>query len=576
MKSLRRLILANAAILLALGIGIAFNPPLSLPVKYEVGEPYQSLALVHLLAMALAGLAAVVMMQSRLSLTGELRRLALALGLANGLISLMAFFEQIGFGGSPAGWLLILAPLAMAAALAWMGWRPLRPAEIAAEVESLKIPDEIRQALLQQVGEAAAQEERNRLARDLHDSIKQQLFSINVGTAAAQERWERDPEGARKALADVRRSAREAMVEMQAMLHQLRPEALGTAGLIEALREQCEALGYRTGAEVTLELGEPVPDDRMPPGAQDALFRIGQEMLANVARHARARHVRLWLGRQNEEVMLRIVDDGQGFDPAAEVSGMGLRNLRERAAFLKGSLEVTSTPGAGTRILIWVPLLAAVPAGDSPVLDSTRSLTVSTLSSLSLALVLVAGGRQTSATLSSLAHVTTSELIVWSNVAVSWWTVRNGLRRSPGAGIVEVARLHYVEHRGQALLLFAGAWLFRQSSHIPGRWGAFSGFTSFLCLVLMGLKIFRVYRWSRPRRRLSEGWAWPAEWGWPSGAHPAISVGGALLVTALAFVISFLSENFWSDPEQFLFFVLGATVLAYFLWRRPRMEGDPA
>ncbi len=71
MKSLRRLILANAAILLALGIGIAFNPPLSLPVKYEVGEPYQSLALVHLLAMALAGLAAVVMMQSRLSLTGE-------------------------------------------------------------------------------------------------------------------------------------------------------------------------------------------------------------------------------------------------------------------------------------------------------------------------------------------------------------------------------------------------------------------------------------------------------------------------------------------------------------------------
>jgi len=239
MKPLRQLILANTAVLLALGIGIAFNPPMSLPVRYEAGEPYQSLALVHLLAMALAGLALVVMVQSRLSLTGELRKLALALSVADGLISLMALFEQIAFGGSPAGWLLVLAPLAMAAALAWMGWRPLRPAEIATEIETLRIPDEIRRGLLQQIGEAAAQEERNRLARDLHDSIKQQLFSINVGTAAAQERWERDPEGARKALADVRRSAREAMVEMQAMLHQLRPEALGTAGLIEALREQC-------------------------------------------------------------------------------------------------------------------------------------------------------------------------------------------------------------------------------------------------------------------------------------------------------------------------------------------------
>src|SRR5436305_7513893 len=254
MKSLRRLVFANALLLAAAGGTIAFNPPLALPVRYAVG------------------------------------------------------------------WVLTLIALAMAAALAWMVRRPLWPAE--SGIAALKIPDEIRQGLLRQIGEAAAQEERNRLARDLHDSIKQQLFSINVGTATAQERWERDPEGARKALADVRRSAREAMVEMQAMLHQLRPEPLGTAGLVEALREQCEALGYRTGAEVTLELGEPLPDDRMPPGAPEALFRMAQEMMANVARHARAPHVRLWLGRQDEEVLLRIVDHGQGFDPAAVVSGM--------------------------------------------------------------------------------------------------------------------------------------------------------------------------------------------------------------------------------------------------------------
>jgi signal transduction histidine kinase len=361
MKTLRRLILANTAVLFALGIGIGFNPPLRLPVTYAVGEPYQSLAQVHLLAMALAGLALVVLLQSRLSLTGDLRQLALALSLADALIALMAFIEQIAFDGSPAGWLLILPPLALAAALAWLARRPLRSTETAAEIAALKIPPEVRQALLQQIGEAAAQEERNRLARDLHDSIKQQLFSINVGAAAAQERWESDPEGARKALADVRRSAREAMVEMQAMLHQLRPEALGTAGLVEALREQCEALGYRTGAEVTLEIGEPLPDDRLPPGAQDALFRIGQEMLANVARHARAKHVQLWLGRQGEEVVLRVADDGQGFDPAAEVSGMGLRHLKERATSLRGRLEVVSAPGSGAGLTVRIPLVSSLP-----------------------------------------------------------------------------------------------------------------------------------------------------------------------------------------------------------------------
>lgn len=236
-----------------------------------------------------------------------------------------------------------------------------------------KLDEAARQTWLRQVSEAAAQEERNRLARDLHDSIKQQLFSINVGMATAQERWERDPEGARKALADVRRSAREALVEMQAMLHQLRPEALGTAGLIEAMREQCEALGYRTGAEVTLELGEPIPDENLPVGAQEALFRIAQEMLANVARHARAQKVRLWLGRRGEEVVIRIEDDGQGFDPAATVYGMGLRNLKERAASLRGTLEVASAPRAGAELTVRIPLVAPPP----PAMDDGRRIALS-------------------------------------------------------------------------------------------------------------------------------------------------------------------------------------------------------
>ena len=95
---------------------------------------------------------------------------------------------------------------------------------------------ELRAQQLQQTSEAAAQEERNRLARDLHDSIKQQLFSIHVGTAAVQARWENDPDGAKTALADVRHSAQAALVEMNALLGQLSPEPLAKVGLVEALR----------------------------------------------------------------------------------------------------------------------------------------------------------------------------------------------------------------------------------------------------------------------------------------------------------------------------------------------------
>ena len=113
-----------------------------------------------------------------------------------------------------------------------------------------------REQWAQQIHEAAAQQERNRLARELHDSIKQQLFSINVSAATVQARWENDDAGARAALEAVRGSVREAMAEMEALLHNLRPAPLETLGLVEALRQQCESLQYRAGAQVTAEIGE--------------------------------------------------------------------------------------------------------------------------------------------------------------------------------------------------------------------------------------------------------------------------------------------------------------------------------
>lgn len=243
----------------------------------------------------------------------------------------------------------------------------------------------MRNQLTRQISEAAAQEERNRLARDLHDSIKQQIFSINVSTAAAQARLEADPPAltqARAALADVRQSAQEAMVEMRAMLQQLSPAPLEKSGLVGALRDQCESLAYRTGAQVTTAFNTLPSEDRLPPGAQEALFRVAQEALSNVARHARAQNVSVAIttvmpaaitsekaAETNGRLMLTIRDDGQGFqvmplNSAAQV-GMGLVNMHERAAALDGQLNLESAPGGGTTLTLTVPLIQSPQAAEA-------------------------------------------------------------------------------------------------------------------------------------------------------------------------------------------------------------------
>ncbi len=217
------------------------------------------------------------------------------------------------------------------------------------------------QELVRQVSEAAVQEERKRMARDLHDSIKQQIFGMAVSAATAEARWESDPAGARAALAAVRESAHEAQMEMQALLQQLRPTPLESIGLVEALRIQLEALGYRSGTATSLELGDLPPDVRLPPGAQDAVFRVAQEAFANVARHARAEHVTVKLYQTAATLELQVIDDGQGFEPSTAPGGMGLANIRERVRGLDGTVRVESMPGAGTTLHVSLPLAPAPP-----------------------------------------------------------------------------------------------------------------------------------------------------------------------------------------------------------------------
>ncbi len=212
------------------------------------------------------------------------------------------------------------------------------------------------------IRKAAAQEERNRLARDLHDSIKQQLFAVQTAAATAQARYDSDAEGALTAIEQVRASARDALTEMDAMLDQLRASPLENVGLEQALRQQCEALGHRSGANVTVKVGT-LPDSKdLPPGAQEALYRGAQEALSNVARHARASNVAVRLDTFRHALQLSVQDDGSGFDPAKADGGLGLRNMRTRMDEVGGEFEILAQPGRGSTVTLRVPLRETIPA----------------------------------------------------------------------------------------------------------------------------------------------------------------------------------------------------------------------
>lgn len=220
-----------------------------------------------------------------------------------------------------------------------------------------RLVNQYREQLLQQASEAAAIEERNHLARDLHDSIKQQIFSIRMSAVAASAHVQAGATKAQEALADILRSANEAQVEMQALLQQLRSAPLEHTSLAEAIRTQAQALEYRSGAQVSVEMADLPTIDCFPSRWQEVLFRIVQEAFANIARHARAQHVYYRQASDAKTLTVTIQDDGQGFDTETAHKGMGLTNIQERVRGLDGTLTIESAPGKGTTLHIGIPLL---------------------------------------------------------------------------------------------------------------------------------------------------------------------------------------------------------------------------
>jgi PAS domain S-box-containing protein len=204
--------------------------------------------------------------------------------------------------------------------------------------------------LRDQVEQSAKSAERDRLARELHDAVTQTLFSASLIAEAMPRVWEQDAEAGRRGLEELRRLTRGAAAEMRTMLVELRPAALTEKPLGELLRHLTEAMTARIRVPIDLTVdGNCV----LPPDVQIALYRIVQESLNNVAKHARASHVAVDLRCQPQWAALGIGDNGDGFDPDDVLPDrFGLSIMRERAEGIGAILEVESHPGKGTRISV--------------------------------------------------------------------------------------------------------------------------------------------------------------------------------------------------------------------------------
>ncbi|MGI6206572.1 MAG: ATP-binding protein [Anaerolineae bacterium] len=215
------------------------------------------------------------------------------------------------------------------------------------------------QNLLHARHQLAAMEERTRLARDLHDSVKQQVFAISMQLAAAQALLESDPQAASARLEEAARLTQQAQRELTGLVRQLRPAALEGRSLAQALREHIPSWSGQTGVQVRLQVHGERP---LPVDVEHALFRVAQEALSNVARHSEAGSASVTLEWQEDGFSVSVSDDGKGFDPTTTGPGLGLKSMRERVEALGGRMEVRSAPGHGTTLTFRFPERAT---GDS-------------------------------------------------------------------------------------------------------------------------------------------------------------------------------------------------------------------
>ncbi|MCA9970044.1 MAG: GAF domain-containing sensor histidine kinase [Anaerolineales bacterium] len=226
--------------------------------------------------------------------------------------------------------------------------------------EEVQTRDALRGELLHQVV-SAQEKERQRVARELHDGTGQTLTALGMGLAAATDSAAHSPDQAIRQLHDLRELSNHALQEVHDVIADLRPSLLDNLGLVPALRSQVQGFEQRMRVKASLAVsGE---RHRLDPDVEIVVFRIAQEALTNVAKHARAQTVTVQLTFAPRQLALTITDDGRGFDPQAALrpsvkgrQAWGLFGMQERVALVGGTCDILSTPGQGTRIHVEIPL----------------------------------------------------------------------------------------------------------------------------------------------------------------------------------------------------------------------------
>ncbi|NDJ54461.1 MAG: HAMP domain-containing sensor histidine kinase [Chloroflexi bacterium] len=199
----------------------------------------------------------------------------------------------------------------------------------------------------------AAFEERNRLARDLHDTVKQQVFAASMQLASARSVIHEQPNLADSILAQVETLVDDVQTELVGLIHALRPPALADQGLLAALSDYADAWSERTGVNIEVVAQA---EGRTPLAVEQALYRVLQEALANVEKHAQATQVSVMLSWQAKSLTMDVRDNGIGFDTRRPTAGFGLSSMNDRLAPLNGLVTVESHPGEGTRVTALVEL----------------------------------------------------------------------------------------------------------------------------------------------------------------------------------------------------------------------------
>jgi signal transduction histidine kinase len=209
------------------------------------------------------------------------------------------------------------------------------------------------QSLLRRRQDMAVSEERNRLARDLHDSAKQQALAASFELGTSLTLYDRDPESAKKHLVEADSLVDSVRRELTDLVDELRPQSMDGEDFSETLKGYGAEWSHRSG--IRLDVHVEGSDEILPPVTRETLYRIAQEALANISRHSSASRAEISIEYGKNFVTLVIKDDGRGFDTSAQHGGLGLHSMQERAESLGGSFSVASEPGRGARIVVALP-----------------------------------------------------------------------------------------------------------------------------------------------------------------------------------------------------------------------------